>query len=365
MTDIALMQLTRRKGRTSLTILGVAIGILLVTSLSSISEGIGSIVNSELSLLSGRITITSGGIDFQSFPLSELDESLIDDIGGMSGIEKVTGIIVGNAPNVGPIYAIHMTDLELFNLDVDAKEGRFPEEGEDEIALGYKYADSSTLKVGDQVGIRGKKYDVVGIITATGTEADTAVITSFEPAQEMLKMKDKVTVIIAKPYNADEAESLAGEIENQYPDVSALSAKDAAREAQKFTGQLSIMTFALGSISALIAGIGIMNVMFMSVRERRKEIGVMKALGATTNEILLQVIFEAVTITLIGEAIGLLLSLVAISALNTISTQISAIITPSLLLSVTLFAIGLGVFSGLLPAREAAKTQPAVVLRYE
>jgi len=126
-----------------------------------------------------------------------------------------------------------------------------------------------------------------------------------------------------------------------------------------------MMTFVLGSIAAVIAGIGIMNVMFMSVRERRKEIGTMKALGATTHEILAQVILEAIIITLVGEAIGLLLSLGAVSALNSMSSQVSAAITPSLLVSVTVFALVLGIGSGVLPAREAARMQPAVVLRYE
>jgi putative ABC transport system permease protein len=109
-----------------------------------------------------------------------------------------------------------------------------------------------------------------------------------------------------------------------------------------------------------------MNVMFMSVRERRKEIGVMKALGATTTEILSQVILEAVIITLVGEAIGLVLSFGTVSAVNSaMGGQMTATITPYLLVLVTFFAVGIGVFAGLLPAREASRLQPAVVLRYE
>jgi putative ABC transport system permease protein len=179
-------------------------------------------------------------------------------------------------------------------------------------------------------------------------------------------MEDKVTIIMVTPVNADDAEELAREIEGLYSDLQVLSEKDAAREAANFTGQLSVMTWALGSIAAIIAGLGIMNVMFMSVRERRKEIGTMKAFGASTNEILMQVILEAMIITLIGEGIGLLLSVGAVEVLNSaLGEGIGAVITAGLVINVTIFALVLAIISGLLPAREAAKLDPAVVLRYE
>jgi putative ABC transport system permease protein len=366
MLDLVVGQLGRRRGRTLLTILGVAIGITLVTTLSSFSEGINSLVNSELALLSGKIVITAEGASFESFITSEVDASVLDDVRGLSGIERATGVLGGTTP-AGSVFGINMEDLDLFNLDVDIKDGRLPEDGEDEVMLGSVFADGTDWKVGDEIEIRGKKYDIVGEIGRTGVEADYGMITSVETGQEILRKADKLTAVIAKPASAEESEAIARDIENSFSGISALSDKDAARSAQEFTGQMSVMTFAIGSISAFIAGIGIMNVMFMSVRERRKEIGVMKALGANTNEILLQVIAEAIIITLIGEAIGLLISYGIVGGIGTVSgrMQLTPEITPGLVVSVTVFAILLGIFSGLLPAREASKLQPAVVLRYE
>lgn len=364
--DLVFRQLGRHKTRTALTVLGVAIGILLVTSLSSFSEGISGTVNTELALISGKITVLAEGNSFGSYVESELDESLVTDISNMGGIERAAGIVTGAVPGVGTVFGLHMDDIDLFNLDVGFKEGRIVDEGAYEVALGYKYADSSGKKVGDIILIRSKRYDVVGILEPIGSmEIDGGMVTSYEPAQEIFKKRDKVSLIIAKPLNADESETIAREIEALQSGITALSDKDSAREAAKFTSQIGVMTFALGSIAAIIAGIGIMNVMFMSVRERRREIGTMKALGATTNEILMQVILEAIIITLVGEAMGLTLSLGAVSALNSMSSQVSATITPSLLITVTIFALALGIGSGVLPAREAARTQPAVVLRYE
>ncbi len=365
MLDLVVKQLGRRKGRTALTIVGVAIGILLVTTLSSFSEGISSTVNTEISLLSGKITITSEGVGFQNFVSSELDEGMLDELSGLSGIDRVTGFMAGSVPGAGSVYGAHISDIDLFDIDVEPEEGRFPEEGADEVMLGYYYAENTGLQADDQLEIRSKRYDIVGVLGITGSREDYGILTSLEPAQEILRMEDKVTVIMVTPVSADEAESVANEVRGLYTDIQVLTEKDAAREAEKFTGQLTALTFAIGSIAALIAGLGIMNVMFMSVRERRKEIGTMKALGATTNEILLEVMLEAIIIALAGEVIGLALSVGAVGAFNSMVNQMAAVITPALITNVTVFALALAVLSGILPAREAARLQPAVVLRYE
>jgi len=364
LVDLVFKQLGRHRARTALTILGVAIGILLFASVSALTEGINTTVGNELSYLSGIITVTAKGIDFQTFYVSELDESLVSDIGGLSGVEDVTPIIVGSVPNVGTVFGIYLEALDIVKIDAEPLEGRFPEEGQDEVILGFNYAERTGLKVGDEISARGKKLEVVGILEYTGADEDAGVIGTFDTIQDLLGKKDKASIIFVKPADANEAEALAREIEGLF-EVQALSQKDAVREAAELTGQLTITTFVLGSVAAIIAGIGIMNVMFMSVRERRKEIGTMKALGATTREILLQVIIEAVILTLIGAAIGILLSFGAVGAMGGISERFTAQITPSLIITMIVFAVALGVFSGFLPAREAARTQPAVVLRYE
>jgi len=365
MTDLVFKQLGRHKARTGLTVLGVAIGILLMTTLSSFSEGITGRVNTELTYLSGVVTVTASNIGFESFQMSELDGSLADEIADISGVEKVAPIMAGSIPGLGEIYGAKLDYLDVINIDVSAKEGRFFEDGSDELMLGSDYAKSSGMRVGDEVTVRGKKHEIVGVLDATGASQDKGFIGDFGEVQDMLGMGDKVTLIFVKPFDAGEAESIARDIEGRFDNVQALSEKDAARKAGDFTTQLSVMTFGMGSIAAIIAGLGIMNVMFMSVRERRREIGTMKALGATTNQILGQIILEAVLLTVIGEVIGLLLSMMAVNALNSLTDQVSATITPWLVITVSLFAVGLGVFSGILPAREAARLDPAVVLRYE
>jgi putative ABC transport system permease protein len=365
MLDMAFKELGRHKFRTGLTILGIAIGILLVTSISSFSEGIRSMIDEEMAYISGMVVVLQEGTSWASFQMSEIDESIWGELEAISGVERVSGMVMGRVPGVGSIYGFVPDDLDIFEMDVDFKDGRLVEDGVPEIALGFEYAERTGHKVGDEISIRGKKYEVVGVLEGTGSEEDNGVIAGLETAQEILGKEGKVGIFMIKPVNVEDAEDIAKEINRLYDNLDAGTDEDARREAEEFTGQLGVMTFGMGSIAAIIAGLGMMNVMFMSVRERRREIGTMKALGATNYQVLIEVVLEAVIIALVGALIGILLSYVAVEAINTeLGTKIAKI-TPLLLINVTLFAVFLGIFGGVLPARQASKLQPAVVLRYE
>ena len=365
MVDLVIGQLTGHKLRVTLTVLGIAIGLILVTTLSSLSEGIGSSVTDMMSMISGKIIIMGEGSSFMSMMQSEIDETMLSELNEFSGVNQASGMIIGIVPGIGMVGGMNLDDLEIFDLDIELEDGRWFEEGDSEVVLGIKYAENSGKRVGDELSIRGKKYDVVGILKELGTEDDNMVVGSLEVTQVMLQKEDVVSMIMLTPENVEKTQELADDIAETYDNLVVMSDKDAVSEMEGFTGQLSIMTFAIGSIAAIIAGIGIMNVMFMSVRERKKEIGVMKALGATTNEILGEVLLEAIILSFIGEIIGLLLSVLIVAGINSAELGITAVISTGLIINVTIFAMVLAVISGLLPAREAARLQPAVVLRYE
>jgi putative ABC transport system permease protein len=130
-------------------------------------------------------------------------------------------------------------------------------------------------------------------------------------------------------------------------------------------GQLNLMTFALGSIAALISGIVIMNVMIISIRERRRQIGTMKAVGATNKQVLLSTLLEAVAISVSGAVVGIILSFGGAAYINMILMQPLALVTPRLIIQGILFAAFIGAVSGILPARQAARLSPIEALRYE
>jgi putative ABC transport system permease protein len=162
-------------------------------------------------------------------------------------------------------------------------------------------------------------------------------------------------------------EQIAEDIEDTDDDYSALTSQELARQAGAIVDQVRIFTFGIGAIAAIVGGLGVMNTMIMAVMERRREIGVMKAIGATNRRVLSQILAESAMISLLGGAGGILLGLIGAVLLSNFigGGQITATVTPGLALTGLSFALFLGVIGGLYPARKAAGVDPVEALRYE
>jgi len=370
MYDMLLGELMRHKLRTGLTITGVAIGILLIVSLGSFSEGIKIFVDQQLAYSSGLITVIKQDISFEGIMYSKVDENVIDELADIPGIEDISGFVMGTTPEVGWFGGIDFSKVDMFSsFSVELDEGRTPEEGADEVVLGYKAAERLDAGVGDSLKIGGRSFEVVGIYKEMGTEDDDSVITTLAKAQDVLGMDGEVTMIIIKPEDVSEARSIADFINDEYGDSEEIKAgtdEDVRKFAEQLTDQMSAMTFAMGSIASFIAGIVIMNVMFMAVRERRREIGVMKAVGATNRHILIEIMAESLAITFAGSVAGLVLSVVVVQFINGfLGGSFTAVITPSLALESTAFLMAIGALAGMAPARQASRLNPIEAIRYE
>lgn len=147
-------------------------------------------------------------------------------------------------------------------------------------------------------------------------------------------------------------------------DFNILNQSDTLNTLNSVTQTLTIFLGAIAGISLLVGGIGIMNIMLVSVTERTKEIGLRKAVGATRNQILTQFLIETVTLSLLGGIIGILLG-VLIATFFSVTGLIASVITADSILMAFFFALAIGVFFGLYPAFRAANLHPMVALRYE
>jgi putative ABC transport system permease protein len=369
MRELMAKELMRNRLRTALTILGVAIGVLLIVSLSSFSEGITILVNQEISYSTGLVSVIQNGISFQNIFYSKVDEDLIDEFAGISGVDESAGFIMGFAPGVGFLGGIDFEKADMYSqINVGLDEGRWPADGADELAVGWSAKDRLGVSVGDDIMIDKKAYEVVGIMQETGTTDDEGVMTSLKTAQDVLKMEGKVTMITLKPVDIAYARDVADQINQEYMDsndVTAGTDEDVRKFAATMTGQMSAMTFGLGSIALIIAGVVIMNVMFMTVRERRREIGVMKAIGATNRQVLVEIVAESMSISLIGAFLGLGLSFFSVGFINGIIGSNLAVITANLAAEAVLFTTLIGMLAGIAPARQAARLNPVEAIRYE
>ncbi|MCK4496788.1 MAG: ABC transporter permease [Candidatus Aenigmarchaeota archaeon] len=374
MLDLAYKNIMRQRTRTILTAMGILIGIGAIVALGSIAEGIDTMVQSGLELTAGKITIMEKDAGFFGImgELTDEDLEVVEGVGGIKDIVPILFYMESMAMMQGPEWVaigIDPTKGEYFiGENAEMEDGRMIEEGESGVvALGNSIAERYNVEVGDFWTIKDDDFEIVGVIEKTDiTDIDTSIMVNFDDLMDVTD-SDTYQMIYVIPDDVKDTERIAEEIEDASERLDAMTTKEMARQASEIVDQIRIFTFAIGAIAALVGGLGVMNTMIMAVMERRREIGVMKAIGATNGMVLRQILTESALISLLGGAGGVMLGVIGSFFVSSIfgGGQITAVVTPGLALTGLSFALFLGLVGGLYPARKAAKLDPVVALRYE
>jgi putative ABC transport system permease protein len=404
---IALRALQANKMRSVLTILGIVIGVATVVALLSIGEGAtASITSSIQSGGSNLLTISPGrmqsgpaalgGSQQSSYLYYEdyqlLDRALTTNVTDIVPVYQSSYTVkFGNqsfsAPTVGVMEA--HKDVRSFTL-ID---GQFITDGDNKsqnrvAVLGAAVAEDlfgDLTPVGKTISINGSKFQVIGVLEAKGSSIGSPDENIFIPIETgyaklfgenaMYNGKKTVNNILVSVTDEKDMDTVSATVEYMirrshelHPtdelDFNVMSQADTLETLNTVTQTLTIFLGAIAGISLLVGGIGIMNIMLVSVTERTKEIGLRKAVGATKNQILTQFLIETVTLSLLGGLIGILLG-VGIALAFSVSGLIASVITVDSILLAFFFALIIGIFFGLYPAFRAANLHPMVALRYE
>jgi len=388
-----IMNLKRRQLRSYLTIIGIIVGVIAIVSLLSLSEGLKSGITQEFSKTGAqRISISSkysmmGQGSSQGLNLD--DVKVIEKIGE---IDFATGYL--NSQSISK-FAREEKQLSLTGYQVENYEKIITQEGKkllrgkyidsdkaNEIVIGYDLFSSDdyfgkNIKIGDSIEISNKKYKVVGVLDDTGNvNTDRKIYMSLENLREISNAGEKEVdgiYAIAKD-NADiettgeEIEKVLEKFRKEEDFVVTTPIKEAENRAETLQA-VSIVVVGIAAISLLVGGIGILNSMYTSVLERRKEIGVMKAIGARRNDILGIFLIEAGIIGLIGGIIGTIGGFLIAFMVNIIGKFTGTEINVSFDITIILVALGfsfiLGLIAGFLPAYQASKQQAIDSLRKE
>ena len=388
---MALRSIGANKMRAILTMLGIIIGVMaLVVLVSLVSGATDSVTTAVSDMGTSLVTVTISDDKGKPVRLSDLDEWTKEpDIGLISARSSSTVVgkhdanydsvtVYGTTPSYYQIQGLQLS-LGRWLKASDQKNAAYVcvlnEAAADEL-IGY------TDCVGQTITLNGVRFTVVGVLEEN-EDSLTAVLTSgmlmaYIPYSSLIRLTDSVSNDVTTFYlsaaegstvdaAADAMENILMERFDEDEDAFDVDASNMLEEAMnKVTSTLSLLLGGIAGISLVVGGIGIMNIMMVTVTERTREIGIRKAIGASRGNILTQFLMEAVVLCMIGCGLGIFLSWAILQVVSTVT--VSAGITFSLNMGVVGLAVAfcflIGVVFGLYPANKAAKMKPIDALHY-
>jgi len=399
----ALESLAANKLRSGLTILGIVIGVAAVIAMVSIGRGAQNTITGSIQGIGTNLLFVfrGGSEDVRNpQPLTLADADAIGDPFQAPSVANVAPILQGSGTvsyagenavtqisGVTPDYAPVRNDQVI--------EGEYITEehilGQASVVLlgpdvAEKLFGRAEGLVGETIRIEGQPFRVIGVLQTKGgssfSNEDDRVVVPFTTAQTRLlrrSARDRVDLLLVQATSAQLVPQAAEEIaqilrtrhrtEIGADDFTVLTQQDFLDTAQTITGVLTIFLGGIAAISLLVGGIGIMNIMLVSVTERTREIGLRKALGARRLDILVQFLTESSVLSLLGGVVGIGLGWTISYIVGRIAAANNAEINPAIgldtILLATLFSTAVGLFFGLYPANRAAALEPVEALRYE
>ncbi len=396
---IAVMNIKSNKGRSVLTMLGIIIGISSVIMLISIGNGVKGQINDELNQMSGGLLYlqinsnkNKSNIEFGQADFDAICEK-VANVKGVTPAYQMNGVVSGRKGTFDGYVSGGNEWLEFSTNDKIIKGRYFTKDEYESARKVCVITEATAKKVFGTTNVVGmdlevSMYNSSQQLTIVGIRADSASsLMSMMGYSDMVQVEMPISVMGAaygfyiEGFDGFYIEAMAPENSSQIAQdsIRLMEARHNVRgesmfQMQSFEDQMSEINSVMGAItvfvsfvaaiSLLVGGIGVMNIMLVSVTERTREIGIRKALGARTNSILLQFLSESAIITLLGGIIGILLGTLGAYAICS-AIHFRADIRLSTILIATLFSSGVGIFFGIYPAKKAAKLSPIEALRHE
>lgn len=395
--QLALRNLRSRHLRSWLTIFGIVIGVFLIISLISLSGGLQETIMTQLKMMGSDLIMVMPG---------EMQDMMVAIMGGMElsdadirTIERTRGVqTVVSFP-----YAAEVTRYEgaakiTFLAGIDWKkaltvlkedmgwqtiEGSFPRSGRREVLIGSIVSKDvfPGIEIGDEIIIKGRKFQVSGVLMSLGSrQDDSMIVLDLEDFRAVTGKREGTPMAIVKADSSFDIDIVVKNIKTALeetgkrkvgqdtPSFSVLTSETVSDMVGTVMAILQIVIFAFASIAIIVGGIGIMNTMYTSVRERTREIGIMKAVGAKNSAVLSIFLIESGIIGIIGGIGGTVLGIIFAKSIEIYGQvhpmfYITASVSPGLIIFGLFFSLLIGCLSGFFPAKRAAKLKPVEALR--
>ena len=380
---LAIGRIFATKTRSALTMLGVIIGVASLVALTSIASGATGGVNDALSGLGARqVTVSSN----TATGLTEADAAAVNEI---DGVEVVSSSVSGSAAAAfgdteETLSVVGVSRTYEATEDPDIAVGRFlptfsGDEATRSVVLSAQAANDLSITeadIGSTLTLAGQPYTIVGVLDdAGGFGFSGTAYVSMSNARKMFSQSPYVGSIVAVAASENDVSTVEQQVDSALRSRYHLSSDDSASFAvntqtsllstiSDVQGTLQLLLVGIASISLIVGGIGIMNIMLVSVRERTREIGVRRAIGARRRHILTQFLIEATVLSLIGGLIGLVAGIALAAVIASAAGWEFSVAGGTVVLAMGFSAL-VGVLFGVWPARTASRLQPIDALRFE
>jgi putative ABC transport system permease protein len=400
LTRVAAQSIMKNKMRSLLTMLGIIIGVGAVILLVAIGQGAQSRIQQQIENLGTNMLVISPGSSSQggvSRGMGSFNRLKVDDVeklqresfllAAVSPVIATGGQIVGGQGNwrtringVSIEYlAIPDWDVE-FGRNFDASEVRSMKKV---VLLGRTVSENlfpGQDPVGQQVRIRNVPFQIIGVLaekgqTPEGSDMDDVLLAPYSTVQTRLAGHQYIPQILASTFSPGDIPAAQDEITAimreahglaswEEDDFTVRNQSDLSEAAQGTTEVMTLLLAAIASISLLVGGIGIMNIMLVSVTERTREIGIRMSIGARGSDVMTQFLVESTVLSAAGGLLGLLLGFGGARIISSV-TGWTTTISPLTVVVALVFSGAIGIFFGFYPARQAAELDPIEALRYE
>ncbi|HMQ32033.1 MAG TPA: ABC transporter permease [Chloroflexaceae bacterium] len=363
---LSVKNLMRRKVRTLLTLLGIAVGVAAVVVLSAfgvgMARGFGGVSET------GDADLLVSQKDAIMILLGAIDEEVGEQIAGIKGVDEVAGTVVGIlALPETPYFLVAGEEPRGFAIERYRLIAGRPIAAKRELLLGRQAAENFKKAVGDKYRVNSITYHVVGIYETGASFEDNGAVMRLDDAQRAFDKRRQVSYFKVKLNDPRQRDAVKATIEERWPNLAATRSGDPSSQDDMLQ-IYSSMGWVLGLFAILVGGLGMMNAQLMSVLERTREIGVLRALGWRRRRIVAMIMGEALLMAALGGALGLalavgLLALLARSA--ALGGFLSGTLEPSALVQAVVIAGVLGLVGGGYPAWRAARMAPVEAMRAE
>jgi len=396
---VALEALRANKLRSLLTMLGIIIGVGAVITMVALGSGAQKSVQDRIQALGPTLLSLYPGQSFMRGVASDVRVSLtIDDDTALAnnaryvtdvvpelsrnlqvqkGTQNINVTVVGTTPNYVPVKNYTITAGRMFTAGDDAARRRFAVLGS---AVPNLLNANAAAMIGQELLIRGIPFEIIGILSEKGSQGsfsnpDEQILIPLQTARYRIMGTDRLRSITVKVQDMSSMNLAMIDLERvlrrqhkirpgQDNDFQIRNQTDILATLQQTTETFKYLLAGIAAVSLLVGGIGIMNIMLVSVTERTREIGVRKALGATRFNVMFQFLVEALVLCLVGGMIGVVVGTIGAVVLSKLAHW-NTLISPFAILLAFVFSAAVGLFFGIWPAKRAASLDPIVALRYE